>query len=241
LRTNLQFVDIEHHLSSVVVTSAVIGEGKSTTACNLALALAEAGSRVVLVEGDLRRPRVDEYLGLERAVGLTNVLLGEVALEDALQPFGANRLQVLPSGPLPPNPSELLGSSAMQSLLDRLEQVADLVVIDAPPLLPVADASVLGALASGVLLVVDASKTRRDAVRHAADQVRSVGGTLLGAVLTQLPIKGPEAYGYGRKYGYAASAAEVPKTVEAVLPPAGPAQRSEGLSMDRNEVPAVGD
>lgn len=219
LRTNLQFVDVEHHLSSVVVTSALLGEGKSTTACNLALAIAEAGSRVVLVEGDLRRPRVDEYLGLEGAIGLTSVLLGSVPLEVALQPWGDKGLRVLSSGPLPPNPSELLGSTAMQTLLGQLEELADLVIIDAPPVLPVTDAAVLGAMASGVVLVVDASKTRRDAVRHAADQVRAVGATLLGSVLTQMPTKGPEAYGYGREYGYGVSSA-TEATTPAAMPPA---------------------
>lgn len=202
MRTNLQFVDIDHQLRSVVLTSSLPGEGKSTTACNLALSLAQAGVRVVLVEGDLRRPRVADYLGLEGAVGLTSVLLGRVALEDALQPWGDGTMQVLASGPLPPNPSELLGSAGMEELLRRLESEVDIVLIDAPPLLPVTDAAVLGAMTSGVLMIVASNRTRREQVKRAAETVQAVGATMLGAVLNMVPTKGPDAYAYGYGYGY---------------------------------------
>ncbi len=202
LRTNLQFVDIEHQLQSVVVTSSLPGEGKSTTAANLAITLAQAGLRVVVVEADLRRPKLVEILGVEGAVGLTSVLLGRVKLVDALQPWGGISLRVLPSGPLPPNPSELLGSTRMQELLEELEAAADIVIIDAPPLLPVTDAAVVGALASGVVVVVRAHKTRREHVSRAAAALHGVGATLLGGVLNMVPTKGPDAYGYGYEYDY---------------------------------------
>ncbi len=200
MRTNLQFVDIEHALRSVVVTSSVPGEGKSTTTCNLSLSLAQAGVRVILVEGDLRRPRVAEYMGLEGAVGLTSVLLGRVPLEDALQPWGDGILQVLPSGPLPPNPSELLGSAGMEQLLRRLEGLADIVLIDAPPLLPVTDAAVLGAMTSGVLMLVRSNRTNIEQVKRATTTANAVGATVLGVILNAVPTSGPDAYGYG--YGY---------------------------------------
>jgi len=202
MRTNLQFVDIEHALRSVVVTSSVPGEGKSTTTCNLSLSLAEAGVRVILLEGDLRRPRVAEYMGLEGAVGLTSVLLGRVPLEDALQSWGDGALRVLPSGPLPPNPSELLGSAGMEELLRRLEGLADIILIDAPPLLPVADAAVLGAMTSGVLMLVRSNRTNIEQVKRATTTAKAVGATVLGVILNAVPTSGPDAYAYGYGYGY---------------------------------------
>ena len=202
MRTNLQFVDIEHALRSVVITSSVTGEGKSTTTCNLSLSLAQAGVRVILVEGDLRRPRVAEYMGLEGAVGLTSVLLGRVPIEDALQPWGDGTLQVLPSGPLPPNPSELLGGTGMEELLRQLEGLADIILVDAPPLLPVTDAAVLGAMTSGVLMLVRSNRTNREQVKRATSTANAVGATVPGVILNAVPTSGPDAYGYGYGYGY---------------------------------------
>jgi capsular exopolysaccharide synthesis family protein len=206
LRTNLQFVDIEHPLRSVVFTSSIPGEGKSTTTCNLAITLTQAGLRVVLVEGDLRRPRIADYMGMEGAVGLTSVLLGRTTLDDALQPWGDGSLQVLASGPLPPNPSELLGSQGMQDLLRELERRADIVLIDAPPLLPVTDAAVLGTLTSGIVMLVRSNTTRREQVASAVATVAAVGGTMLGAVLNMVPTRGPDSYSYGYGYSYKSSA-----------------------------------
>lgn len=200
LRTNLQFVDVDKPLRSVVVTSSVPGEGKSLTSCNLALSIAQAGVPVVLVEGDLRRPRVAEYLGIEGAVGLTSVLLGQVSLEEALQPWGDGTLKVLASGPLPPNPSELLGSEQMEHLLENLRRYSQTVVIDAPPLLPVTDAAVLGARSSGVLMLIRSNSTSRDEVIRAAEHLGSVGARLVGAVLNMVPTRGPDAYHYGSGY-----------------------------------------
>lgn len=200
LRTNLQFVDVDRPPRSLVITSALPQEGKSTTTCNLAIALAQAGLRVVLVEADLRRPRLAEYLGLVGAVGLTDVLAGRAELDDVLQPWGDGQLVVLPSGPTPPNPSELLGSQQMQDLLNDLESRADLVLLDAPPLLPVTDASVLGTLASGVIVVVRHGRTRREQARRAVELLRAVDAHVYGAVLTMTPASGPGAYAYGYNY-----------------------------------------
>ena len=199
LRTNLQFLDVDRPPRSIVVASSLPGEGKSTTACNLALALVQSGLRVVLVDGDLRRPRLADYLGLEGAVGLTDVLVGRVAVEDVLQPWGDGRLRVLPSGPTPPNPSELLGSSAMRTLLADLEGQADLVLVDAPPLLPVTDAAVLSTICSGAVLVVRAGSTTREQATRAVEVLRGVDAQVYGAVLSMAPTKGPDAYAY--EYG----------------------------------------
>jgi len=198
LRTNLQFVQVDGPLRSLVLTSAVPQEGKSTTACNLAITLAQAGLRVCLVEGDLRRPRVADYLGLEGAAGLTDVLISRHPVEDVLQPWGDGALEVLPSGPLPPNPSELLSSNGMKEVLRALQSRFDLVLVDAPPLLPVTDSAILATLTDGAVLCVRVGSTRREQVAQAAEALRAVDGRLLGVVLTMVPTKGPDAYqGYG--------------------------------------------
>jgi capsular exopolysaccharide synthesis family protein len=161
LRTNLQFANVSGEAKTILITSSVPGEGKSTTGTNLAIALAQAGQTVCLVDADLRRPMVNEYLGLDRNVGLTTALVGSGDLNDLLQPWGNDDLFVLTSGQIPPNPSELLGSVEMKHLIDRLEQAFDTVVIDVPPLLPVTDAAVLSQHVGGVVLVVGSQKLRR--------------------------------------------------------------------------------
>lgn len=204
LRTNLQFVEVDEPLRSLTLTSSVPTEGKSTSACNLAITLAQAGVHVVLVEGDLRRPRIADYLGLEGAVGLTSVLIGRVTLEDALQPFGDGTLQVLASGALPPNPSELLSSRGMRELVARLEADFDMVIIDAPPLLPVTDAAILATMTSGAVLEVKCRSTRREQLRRAAEALNAVDAKILGAILNMIPRRGPDAYHNYGGYGYGA-------------------------------------
>jgi len=201
LRTNLQFIDVDNPPSSIVLTSALPQEGKSTTTCNLAIALGQAGLRVALVEGDLRRPRLAEYLGIEGAVGLTDVLVGRAGLEDVLQPWGDGQLVVLPSGPTPPNPSELLGSQQMQDLLKDLEGRVDLVLLDAPPLLPVTDGAILASQASGAIVVLRSGRTTREQAQRATETLRDVGAHIYGVVLNMVPASGPSGYGYGY-YGY---------------------------------------
>ena len=198
LRTNLQFVDIDRAPRSIVITSSIPNEGKTTTATNLAIALAQTGMRVLLVEADLRRPRIAEYLGIEGAVGLTSILIGRARLADAVQTWGKDvHLNVLPSGPTPPNPSELLGSHGMAELIRELELTHDLVIVDAPPLLPVTDAAVLSTAVSGVLMVVRHGHTKRDQLARAVESLRAVEAAVYGAVLTMTPAKGPESYYYG--------------------------------------------
>lgn len=203
LRTNLQFVGLADEHRSVVVTSSLPGEGKSTTTANLALTLAAAGSRVALVEADLRRPKVAEYLGLEGAVGLTDVLIGTTTLDDVLQPWGGEgKLQVLACGTIPPNPSELLGSDRMRRVLTQLSTRFDHVLVDAPPLLPVTDAAVLSRLVGGVVVVVGSGRVHREALRRALASLAAVDARVLGTVVNRLPRRGPDAYGYGYGYGY---------------------------------------
>ncbi|MEV7398572.1 polysaccharide biosynthesis tyrosine autokinase [Aeromicrobium sp. NPDC092404] len=202
LRTNLQFLDIDRDNKVITITSSLAGEGKSTTACNLAIALAQAGSQVALVEGDLRRPRVSEYLGIEKSVGLTTVLVGRVSLDAALQQAATPGLDVLASGSLPPNPSEILQTNAMRSLVSELRHRYDIVLIDAPPLLPVTDASLLASISDGAILVVRHGETGLEEVRTATARLSSVGARLLGTVLSMSPVKELSRYGYGYGYGY---------------------------------------
>ena len=202
LRTNLEFSNVDDPPRIIVVTSSVANEGKSSTATNLAVIFAEAGKKVLLVEGDLRRPRVADYLGIEGSIGLTNVLAGQVAIDDVLQSWGRGGLTVLPSGSVPPNPSELLGSNNMAAMLRSLAQRFDVILIDSPPLLPVTDAAVLAARADGALLVVHHGHTTRQQVAAAAGSLSKVDARLLGCVLNMVPLHSGDSYSYG--YGYEA-------------------------------------
>jgi polysaccharide biosynthesis transport protein len=202
LRTNLQFVDAANHPRSIVFTSSLPGEGKTTTAANLAITMAAGGSRVCVVEGDLRRPRLLEYMGLDGSVGLTNVLIGQTDVTDALQQFSDGGLYVLGAGPIPPNPSELLGSTAMEKTLRELESRFDVVIIDTPPLLPVTDAAVLSTIVGGTVLVVGAGRVDRQNLTRSLQSLDAVKGRVLGLVVNMVPTKGADAYSYYRE-GYA--------------------------------------
>lgn len=202
IRTSLQFVSVDDPPRVLVVTSSVSGEGKSTTAINLALVLAQSGQRVVLVEADLRRPRVTRYMRLVSGVGLTNVLVGNAELSEVLQPWRDGKLTVLAAGPHPPNPSELLGSAQMSHVLAELRKTHDYVIIDAPPLLPVTDAAVLSVLADGAVLVTRYGSTKREILRTAAASLKSIDARLVGTVINMVVVKGAHASGYGYGYGY---------------------------------------
>lgn len=208
IRTNLQFASVNSKTKSILVTSSLPGEGKSTTATNLAIAMAQAGQRVVLVDADLRRPSVAEYLGLEGSAGLTTALLGETDVEALLQPWGEDELYVLTAGQIPPNPSELLGSGAMHQLLRHLEQTFDAVIIDAPPLIPVTDASVLAQTVGGVVVVAGAAKIKTQDLERSISSLQLVEGNILGIVLNMLPTKGADAYAYSY-YSYESKPAHV--------------------------------
>ena len=206
LRTNLQFVDVDAAAKVFVVTSALPEEGKTSTALNLAITLARAGHRTVLVEADLRRPKAVTVLDLDGAVGVTTVLLGRVSVADAIQKHSDSDLHVLASGAIPPNPAELLQSNAMHDLIKQLRDDYDIVVIDAPPLLPVTDAALLATHADGTLLVARWGKTTREQLAQAVDRLRQVDTDPVGVVLNMTPSRGAAyhgAYGYGYGYGYA--------------------------------------
>lgn len=197
LRTHLRFTNISGGSQTVVVSSSIPGEGKTSTAVNLAIMLAESGTRVLLVDADLRRPKVADYLGLEGAVGLSGVLSHSVALDDAIQEWGRDgALHVLTSGISAPNPSELLGSAAMEKLIASFESDYEIVIIDAPPLLPVTDPAVLGSMTSGVLLVVSADgRTHKGELEHAVKDLEAVNARLLGIVVNRVDqVAGSHTY-----------------------------------------------
>lgn len=199
LRTNLRYLDFEGS-HSFVLTSSIPAEGKTTVAVNLALALAEAGTRVLLVDADLRRPKVHEYLRIEGGVGLTDLLIGRAEPDDVITPFGDRDLHVLPAGHIPPNPAELLGSERMRDLLKRFEADFDMVIIDAPPLLPVTDAAVLATLTSGAILLVGAGRARRPQLTASVNALEAVGAHVAGIVMSMLPSHGPDADTYSYSY-----------------------------------------
>lgn len=195
LRTNLRFVDAASPVSVLVVTSSVESEGKSTISANLAQSFAEAGRKVLLIDGDLRRPRVESYLDLEASAGLTNVLIGEAELHDVTQEWGSDGLEVLASGPIPPNPNELLGGAVMEQLLLQAREDYALVIIDTPPILPVADALILAALADGAILVVRHGRTTGEQVSRSLEMLQSASARVLGTVLSMSPgTRGGSSY-----------------------------------------------
>lgn len=200
LRTNLQFLAVDDPPRVIVVTSSMPGEGKTTTAINLALALAEAEHNVVIVDGDLRRPKLDAHLGLVGTVGFSTVLAGGASLTDVLQQTRFSGLSALTSGTIPPNPSELLGSLAAKKILDELRTSYDYVIVDSSPLLAVTDAAILSANADGVLIIARFKQSKREHLTQAVGSIKDVGARLLGAVFTMTPVRGGGTYSYSYRY-----------------------------------------
>lgn len=200
LRTNIQFMDVDNPPRVIVVTSPLPGDGKSTTSANLAITLAANGQRVILVDGDLRRPMLASIFGLVEGVGLTDVLAGRAEFEDVAQQVGmAGNLFVLGAGTLPPNPSEVLGSARMHKLLSLLAESAT-VIVDAPPLLPVTDAAVLTHSADGAIIVGSVGKTTIETLQKALQSLHRAGGRCLGVVVNRVPVRGRGKGYYDYRY-----------------------------------------
>jgi non-specific protein-tyrosine kinase len=204
LRTNLAFARPEEVIRSLLVTSPAPDEGKSATLANLAVVTAQSGRRVIVVDCDLRRPAQHRLFDLPNEAGVTTALLGEQATAELpLQPTAVEGLRVLTSGPLPPNPAELIGTRRMRALIDRLVEEADVVLFDAPPVVVVADAAVLAPQLDGVLLVLVAGQSRRDQTARARELLATVGASILGVVLTGVAADS-SAYGAYGAYGSSA-------------------------------------
>ncbi|MBW3621269.1 MAG: polysaccharide biosynthesis tyrosine autokinase, partial [Actinobacteria bacterium] len=218
LRTNVRFMTAGRASRSVLVTSPLAGEGKTTTAANLAVALARTQTRVLLVGSDLRKPTIHRLFGIESRPGLSEVLIGDVEIADVVTDVGVPNLRVIPGGTVPPNPAELLSSAAMHSLMTDLEHIADMVIYDGPPVMPVADALEIGPRVGATILVIDTGTTGRHALRAATQRLEDVGVNLTGVILNR--IDPDDAY-----YGYDYYAAYMADGAETEPPPSRPTRR----------------
>lgn len=224
VRTNLDFLNVDADIKSLLVTSCVQGEGKSVAVANLAVSMALAGKKVIVVDGDLRRPRQHKYFGLRNDVGLSTVATGQTNLVQSLQPVevagtapqdasatfagwarGADALQhlyVLTSGPLPPNPGEIVAAKRFAATIQRLQREADLVIVDSPAMLPVGDASAIASSVDGLVFLVDMHLVKRPQLAQAADQLRRLPCRLLGTVVRSGEHTGGRYGYYGSQYTY---------------------------------------
>lgn len=215
IRTNLVFMSVSHPLRTYVVTSSAPGEGKTTVVSNLAISLAQSGKKVLVVDTDLRRPRLHHAFGLVARVGLSSVLVQESTLDEVLQKTQVPDLYLLPSGPVPPNPAELLHTAAFHEVVEQLKQRFDVVIFDSPPLGPVTDSAVIAGMVDGVILVVKARHATRDGVRSIRRRLTDIGAPILGAVLNSIrPASSKQGYGYGYYAYYHAYQSHPTPTVE---------------------------
>nr|WP_116758297.1 CpsD/CapB family tyrosine-protein kinase [Priestia megaterium] len=196
VRTSIQFSGIEADLQSLLVTSPSPAEGKSTIAANLAVVFAQQGKRTLFIDSDLRKPTVHYTFHIENHIGLTNILTGQVTLEEAVKTTRQENLWVLTSGPIPPNPSELLGSKGMDALLEKAKDEFDLVIFDSPPVLAVTDAQVLSNLTNGVVLVINSGKTKIDDAKKTKELLENAKAKILGVVLNNKKEQANQYYYY---------------------------------------------
>lgn len=183
LRTNIQYADFNHNLRTLAVVSANAGEGKSTTVANLSITLAQAGKKVLVVDSNLRRPVLRDIFQVQESQGLTSVLMDEIRLEEVIENTGVAGIRIIPSGPLPPNPSELLGSARMIQLIEEMKEYADVVIFDTPPIMSVTDAVVLSTKVDGVIMVLHSGHVPVKVAQRALMQLKKVGVRIFGAVL----------------------------------------------------------
>ena len=198
LRTNIQFTNIDENMDAIVITSSGPGEGKTTTTCNLAISMAMSEKDILLIDCDMRKPRVHRNFGISNLEGLTSILMGEKNVEDVIYKGydETKTLTILPSGPIPPNPSELVGSSRMRRFLKEMRERFDMILIDSPPLNLVTDAAILSTLVDGTIMVLQAGKTQVPAAVYCRDQLDKVNANLIGVVMNKVPIKGKGYYGH---------------------------------------------
>lgn len=199
LRTNIQYSTLDSEVKTIVITSAGPGEGKSTTACNLASVIAQSGKKVLIVDADLRKPTIHKKLGLSNKVGLSNLLINDLEVETVAQNVASN-MDALTAGVIPPNPSEVLASNKMTTFIKKLEEKYDTIIIDAPPVIAVTDAQILSTKVEGVLLVVSQGVANIDATVKAKELLLGVKANILGVVFNNVEHK--KGSGYGNYYSY---------------------------------------
>ena len=204
LRTNIYFSGLGNPYRTILVTSAGPGEGKSTTLANLGVAMAQAGNSVLIIDCDLRKPVQHKVFDLSNQKGLTNVLVEGLSVEKATQATKVDNLAVLTSGPIPPNPSELLGSERMEHIIQLMRNDFDTVLLDSPPVVAVTDAAVLSPLVDGVILVLRSGIAKTDMAKQAKEQIEKANGKIIGAILYGVSYSGEDYhyyYYYGEKKG----------------------------------------
>jgi capsular exopolysaccharide synthesis family protein len=200
LRTNIQFSSLDEDIRSIVVTSTQSEEGKSTVISNLAITMAQSGKRVLLIDCDLRKPSIHKKLGLSNQDGLTTLLAREKKLDEVIQTSNINNLYVLTSGPIPPNPAELLGSKRMKNLIEELHGYFDMILLDAPPVLAVTDAQILSTFCNGVVFVAGFGQAEKHAIVMAKELIDKVGGKIIGVVINKVPSNSKNHYYYNYEY-----------------------------------------
>lgn len=200
VRTNIQFANIDSNITSIVVTSATLGEGKSTTVANLATTFAQAGKKVIIVDCDLRKPTQHEIFGISKLEGLTTALLGEKPLNKIIVKTCIEGLDILPAGPIPPNPAEVLSSNLVKGLFEELENHYDVVLVDTPPVLAVTDAAILAGFLDGTILVLSSGGVKKDLAVQAKENLLKVKANILGAVLNKVTAETSGYYYYQQYY-----------------------------------------
>jgi len=201
IRTNIQFAGLDQPCRNIVITSGTAGEGKTTSVANFGVVCAQAGSRVCLVDSDLRRPALHRLFGLPNTRGLTTALVEDLPFAEVAQPTHVPNLSLVPSGVLPPNPAELVGSRRMRELLEAARSTYDLVVCDSPPVIAVSDGVALAAQCDGVILVVRVGTVSHDVLRRVAEQIEAVKGKILGVLLNSVDLtRDGYYYSYYRYY-----------------------------------------
>lgn len=204
IRTNIKFMSVDRKIKSLAFTSANMTEGKSTVTANVAITYAQAGLKTLLIDSDLRRPTVHSTFEVNNSKGLTTILTSdkkEISLDDIVKPSGVDNLYVLTSGPVPPNPSELIGSKRMRDLVTQLKDQYDMVIIDMPPVLEVSDTQELAGYLDGVVLVVRQGVTQKPAIKRTVELLKIAKANILGYVMNDVSAKNG-GYGYGYGYGY---------------------------------------
>lgn len=196
LRTNIQFSSLDKNLNTIVVTSSTQGEGKTTTICNLAITIAQSGKSVLLVDCDLRRPRVHKNFDLNNYSGLTNILSGQNEDTDCIKETTIANLSVLSSGPKPPNPSEVLGSKSMKRFVEQMSEKYDYVLLDAPPVGLVTDGAIVSTLADGVILVASSGEVAIEAAKRSKELLENVKANIIGVVLNKVSVAKSQYYKY---------------------------------------------
>lgn len=200
IRTNIEFMAVDQEIQVILVTSATQGEGKSTTSSNLAVAYAQQGKKVLVVDTDMRRPTVHYTFRVANGLGLSSLLTRQTELDKAILPTKVDNLSILTAGPIPPNPAELLSSKAMGRLITQLRDQYDVIILDAPPLLQVADSRITSKLTDGVVMVVGCTTSDRQRVIKAKEQLELAEAKILGVVLNRRELTDDSAYQYYYSY-----------------------------------------